>query len=186
MYRVALRLTRNTDDAQDLVSDATLSAWKHFSKLRDPKKFRPWILRIITNTYISQYRKKKSRPDPVVVGSSQNTNEEFSLFDALATPFLLWSNNPEKIFLNSLLANDIIQAVDELPDEYRIIVTLCELEDLPYQQVATMLHIPIGTVRSRLHRGKSRLQKKLWEHATERGLVTSPAIKATQAREEVL
>ncbi|HCS78923.1 TPA: RNA polymerase subunit sigma-24 [Patescibacteria group bacterium] len=182
MYRVALRLTRNNEDAQDLVSDATVLAWKNFSKLHDTRKFKPWILKIVTNTYISQYRRKKMNPDPIILGNKSNEDEEFSLFDVLSAPFLLWNNNPEKIFLDSLLRQDISRAIDELPDEYRLVITLCELESLPYQEVAKTLNLPIGTVRSRLHRGKSRLQKKLWYYAKAKGFLKPSFARAAEGK----
>ncbi|KKQ07358.1 hypothetical protein A3E66_04560 [Candidatus Daviesbacteria bacterium RIFCSPHIGHO2_12_FULL_37_16] len=171
MYRVALRLTKDHEKAEDLVADSVLSAWKNFTSLKEEKKFKPWILRIITNTYISGYRHKKSYPDPINFGqiAEDENGDDFSLFEALASPFLLWQQNPEKMFVNNLLKQDIIKALESLPDQYRIVVTLCELESLSYQEVAKMLNLPIGTARSRLSRGRSMLQKQLWNWAKEKG-----------------
>lgn len=168
MFRVALRLTRDRQDAEDLVSEATLLAWQNFAKIESHNKFKPWILRILTNKFISLYRQKKIRPQPVIAKDREEA-EEFSLFEALSSPFLFWNTNPEKIFLDNLLKRDIVRAVDSLPDEYRIVVTLCIFEDLPYQKTAEILDIPVGTVRSRLHRGKSILQKRLYDYAKEKG-----------------
>jgi RNA polymerase sigma-70 factor, ECF subfamily len=171
MYRVALRLTKNDKDAEDLVSEAIVLAWKNFAHLKDKQKFKPWILKILTNTYISSYRHKRSHPDPIRLesNSADEENENFSLFEALASPFLLWQTNPEKMFINSLLKEDIIKALESLPDQYRIVVTLCELESQSYQEAAEILNLPIGTVRSRLFRGRSILQKRLWNWAKEKG-----------------
>ena len=169
MYKVALRLTREKNDAEDLVEEAAILAWKNFEALKDRQKFKSWILKIMTNQYISQYRKAKSQPKKISNHPQGETSDDFSLFDQLVSPFLLLSYNPEKIFLDNLLKEDIITAIDTLPDDYRMAVILCELEDIPYQQAAKILRVPVGTVRSRLHRGKSLLQKSLWQYAKERG-----------------
>jgi RNA polymerase sigma-70 factor (ECF subfamily) len=96
--------------------------------------------------------------------------EEFSLFEHLHQPILLWWGNPEQDFLNRLLRDDLVRAIDGLPDPYRTVVVLVDVREMPYREVATALNVPIGTVRSRLARGRSMLQKALWENAREAGL----------------
>ena len=96
--------------------------------------------------------------------------EEFSLFEHLHQPILLWWGNPEQDFLNGLLRDDLVRAIDGLPDPYRTVVVLVDVREMPYREVAIALDVPIGTVRSRLARGRSMLQKALWENAREAGL----------------
>lgn len=171
MYRVSLRLTRNSMDAEDLVAEASMRAWEKFPSLRNAQSFKPWILRICQNLYISTYRKRKREKEPLRESDLLSENEDFSLFEQLASPFFLYSANPEVAFLNKLSEDHINAALDSLPEKYKSIVTLCCLEDIPYQQAATILCLPIGTVRSRLHRGKAILQKLLWEVAKEKGVL---------------
>lgn len=168
MYTVALRFTKNREDAQDLVAESTLLAWKHFSKLKDKNKFKSWILRILTNQYINDFRRRKSLPTLISVNDDMENENEFSLFEALSSPLLFYNHNPEKLFVEKMLASDITKAIDSLPEQFRIIFTLCELEDIPYQTAADMLNLPVGTVRSRLSRARSKLQKSLFEWAKEK------------------
>ncbi|MBI2617531.1 sigma-70 family RNA polymerase sigma factor [Candidatus Gottesmanbacteria bacterium] len=168
MYRVALRRTNEKSKAEDLVAESCLKAWKSFGNLRDHKSFKSWILRILTNTYISHYRKAKTTPEPIYESEFLKENEDFSLFEQLSSPFVLYNTNPEKEFLNKIFSIDLKKAVDSLPEAYGEVVTLCCLEDIPYKEAAKILKLPVGTVRSRLHRGKAILQKILWEYGKER------------------
>lgn len=99
MYTVSLRFTKNREDAQDLVAESTLLAWKHFSKLKDTNKFKPWVLRIVTNQYINDFRRKKSSPTLISVNDDVENENEFSLFEALSSPFLFYNHNPENCLL---------------------------------------------------------------------------------------
>jgi RNA polymerase sigma-70 factor (ECF subfamily) len=163
----AVRLCRNRTDGEDLVAEAVAKAWEALPGLRNRDVFRGWVFRILTNTFISQYRTERSRGDiePVDVEA-----EEFSLFERLHQPILLWWGNPEQDFLNGLLRDDLIRAIDGLPDPYRTVVILVDVRDLPYREVAAALAVPVGTVRSRLARGRSLLQKALWENARDAGI----------------
>lgn len=162
----ALRFTRNPADAEDLVADTVTKAWKHLQDLEDRNRFRGWIFRILTNAWISHCRVRSSRP---VHEPLPEEDDCFSLFERLHQPFLLWWSNPERVFLNNLLREDLERAVDALPEDFRAVVVLADVQGFSYQEIAEMLHIPIGTVRSRLSRGRSRLQRSLWEHARDRG-----------------
>lgn len=176
LYGAALRLTRQHADAEDLVADTVAKAWCSRATLKEQGRFRPWLFRILTNTFISDYRKRRLQPlhegldavadDP----GAECAEQEFSLFAKLHQPFLLWWNNPEKEFLNALLRSDIDKAVEALPGDFRIVIVLAELEGFSYQEMAQMLKVPVGTIRSRLARGRGLLQKALWEHAQEAGL----------------
>jgi RNA polymerase sigma-70 factor (ECF subfamily) len=167
LYGTAVRLCRDRTDGEDLVAEAVAKAWEALPDLRNRDVFRGWVFRILTNTFISQYRTVRSRgeAEPVDVEAA-----EFSLFEHLHQPILLWWGNPEQDFLNRLLRDDLVRAIDALPDPYRTVVVLVDVRELAYRDVATVLGVPIGTVRSRLARGRRLLQRALWENAQDAGL----------------
>ncbi len=171
LYGAALRLTRNQADAEDLVADAVTKALASLDTLKDRENFRPWMFRILMNTFISDHRKRAVRPE--MEAFEEDTAEdgsEFWLFEKLHQPFLLWWGTPEQEFLNKVLREDLERAVDALPEVFRIVVVLVELEGFSYEEAARMLRTPVGTIRSRLARGRSLLQKALWQHAAEIGI----------------
>ncbi|HET9949243.1 MAG TPA: sigma-70 family RNA polymerase sigma factor [Longimicrobiales bacterium] len=129
-----------------------------------------WVFRIRTNTFLSQRRASSVRPRTESLPAS-DADEAFSLFDRLHQPFLLWWGNPEVELLNVLLRADLERAVDALPEDFRTVVVLADLQGFTYRQIAEALDVPIGTVRSRLARARGRLQKELWEHAVDAGRV---------------
>jgi RNA polymerase sigma factor (sigma-70 family) len=174
LYGTALRLTRNRDDAEDIVAEAIGTAWKRRADLRDAERFEGWLFRILNNTFVSWLRRRRSREDREISSDTDDDNAdsggEFSLFARLHQPFLLWWGTPEDEFLNRLLREDIQNALDQLPDDFRIAVILVEAQGHTYREVADMLDIPVGTVRSRLSRARSLLQCALWEQAQEAGI----------------
>jgi len=174
LYGAALRLAKNAADAEDLVGEAVEKAFKNLAALKDKQAFRGWIFRILSNCFISECRKRKTRSETSLSGMDEDGDDEgeFWLFDKLHQPFLLWWGNPEQQFLNNLLKEDLIKAVDDLPENFRIVLVLAEIEGFNYQDIAEMIEVPIGTVRSRLSRARSMLQKTLWEHANEKGIQT--------------
>jgi RNA polymerase sigma-70 factor, ECF subfamily len=168
LLSTALRLTKNPTDAEDLVAEATAKAWLNLPALRERDRFRGWVFRILANLYLSQRRAVARKP----LEEPLNENAvDFSLFERLHQPFLLWWSNPEQEFLSKLAREDLIRAIEALPESYRLVVTLVDIQDLSYQEVANSLDVPLGTVRSRLARGRSLLQKALWDLAAEVGLV---------------
>jgi RNA polymerase sigma-70 factor (ECF subfamily) len=176
LYGTALRLSKNRADAEDLVAETVTKAWANFGSLHDRQCFRGWLFRILTNTFLSECR--KTAPLSIeALAEAQGEDEEpaFSLFDRLHQPFLLWWGNPEQEFLNKVLQQDLQKAVDALPKVFRVPVILSDLQGLSYQEIAETLGVPVGTVRSRLNRGRSQLQKALWQHAQEAGLKHAPA-----------
>lgn len=174
LYGAALRLAKNREDAEDLVAEAVAKAWASRRSLKDRDKFRPWIFRILTNTFISDCRKRTVRPQGETFAEHPSDAETtFSLFEELHQPFLLWWGNPEKDFLNKLLAKDLEQAVDALPEAFRMVIVLADVEGFSYQEISEVLRVPVGTVRSRLARGRGLLQKALWDHAKDAGLIHS-------------
>lgn len=179
LFGAAVRLCRHRTDAEDLVAETVCRAWQGLPSLADRSAFRAWAFRILNNTFISTCRSSRSRPEHEPLDT---TGDDFSLFDRLHQPVLLWWGNPEKEFLDRLLRADIERAIAALPDEFREVVVLVDVQGLRYREVAALLDVPVGTVRSRLARGRSRLQAALWDHAQEKGLTTAPA--PSQERDE--
>lgn len=174
LQAAAMRFERNRADAEDLVANAVAKAWAALPGLRDRGAFRGWIFKILTRTFISQRRGRQGSEDHDSLDAVENPEQAFSLFERLHQPFLLWWGDPERQFLDRLLREDLERAVDALPDAYRYAVTLADLQGLTYQEVADALEVPVGTVRSRLARGRSLLQRALWDHARDAGLVDTP------------
>jgi RNA polymerase sigma-70 factor (ECF subfamily) len=168
---VALRLTRNDADADDLVAESITRAWRARASLADASAFRAWMFRILNNTFISERRKTLARPrEELLVEDSAEEEGAFSIFERLHQPFLLWFANPEQEFLDKLLGEDLDRALAALPEHYRIVVVLADIEGLKYAEIAESLDVPVGTVRSRLARARSALQRTLWAVARDHGL----------------
>ena len=176
LHGVARRLTKNEADAEDLVAESITRAWKARASLADAGAFRAWVFRILSNTFISERRKTLARPrEELLVDESGDEEGAFSLFERLHQPFLLWFANPEQEFLDKLLREDLDRALAALPEHYRVVVVLADVEGLTYGEIAEALDVPIGTVRSRLARGRSALQRTLWTVACDHGLQMSRA-----------
>ncbi len=174
LYGAAMRFTRNSADAEDLMAEALEKAWNGLDSLDDRDKFDGWIMRILSNTYISQWRRSKTRaeifddePCP------HDLDDRDSLYARLHQPFLLWWGTPEKAFVDRLLVEDIEKALGNIAEAYRDVVVMVEVLGFRYEEVAQQLEIPIGTVRSRLNRGRRMLQDALWQNAHDAGIVNS-------------
>jgi len=173
---VAMRLTRNEADAEDLVAETITRAWRARDSLATPDAFRAWIFRILNNTFISDRRRIAVRGQIEPLTDSETEDDHpFSMFERLHQPFLLWFGNPEQEFLDKLLREDVERALAALPERYRVVVVLADVEELKYAEIADALQIPIGTVRSRLARARAALQELLWALARDRGLATPRA-----------
>jgi RNA polymerase sigma-70 factor (ECF subfamily) len=173
-YAHAILMTRNEACAEDLVSEAITKAWESIESLREASRFVPWVKRIMTNHFISEQRKASNKARHTEYSEEySNEGEYFSLFEQLHQPFLLWWGNPEKEFLDDLLQQDIVAAIAALPEAFRVAVLMADVDGLSYQEISETLEIPVGTVRSRIARARSALQKQLWDHALEKGLVDS-------------
>jgi len=172
-YAHALLMTKNEADAEDLVAEGIAKAWKAIETLENESRFVPWVMRIMTNHFISDKRKAREKTKHIeYIEEYSDDAEHFSLFEQLHQPFLLWWGNPEKEFLDDLLQKDIIAAIEALPEQFRVAVLMADIEGLSYQEISETLEVPVGTVRSRIARARSALQKQLWEHALEKGLVS--------------
>lgn len=177
LYGTALRLSRNADDAEDIVAETVATAWNKLDQLTDITRFEGWLFRILNHTFINQWRRRQCRQDKEVALETDGNEGDFSLFEKLHQPFLLWWSAPEQSFLNQLLQKDIQEALDQLPDEFRIVMVLVEIEGYSYHQTAELLDIPLGTVRSRLNRARALLQHTLWTQGREAGLTTTASGK---------
>ena len=176
LHGVARRLTKNEVDAEDLVAESITRAWKARASLADAGAFRAWLFRILSNTFISERRKTLARPkEELLVEESGDDEGAFSIFERLHQPFLMWFANPEQEFLDKLLREDLDRAIAALPEHYRVVVVLADVEGLTYGEVAEAMDVPIGTVRSRLARARSALQRTLWTVARDHGLQMSRA-----------
>lgn len=173
LYGVALRLTRNSTDAEDLVAEAVAKAWSAIDSLEDRSRFRPWVFRVLHNYFVSEYRKKSVRPAEIALEDifvDEGEADVTSLLNDQSDDFLKWWANPEKALFNKLLGEKIMSAIDELPEVFRAAILLVNVEGLSYDEAAEALGVPSGTVRSRMKRGRTLLQKALWEHARDAGL----------------
>jgi RNA polymerase sigma-70 factor (ECF subfamily) len=171
LERFALSLCHREDIAEELVSATVAAACESFGQLKDAAKAKQWMFRILSNKFLSDCRKQSRHKEIALAGSTTDENEQFSLFEAVSQPFLLWWGNPERELISQILDEDIRRSLDSLPTDFRVAVILCDVEGLTYEEIAEILGIPLGTVRSRIARGRSLLQKKLWHHARDMGLV---------------
>jgi RNA polymerase sigma-70 factor (ECF subfamily) len=172
LYAAAMRMTRNPADAEDLVQETFLKAYRAYDSFTAGTNLKAWLYRILTNTYINKYRKAARRPDEVDLGDV----EDLYLYRRVGSEESAEaSRTTEDRVLDGLVEADIKKAVESLPENFRIPVLLADLEGLSYQEFADILEIPIGTVMSRLHRGRKAMQKTLWEFASKRGLLPENA-----------
>lgn len=172
LYGAALRLTKNPSDAEDLVAETVTRGLNKIDSLNDCERMIYWLLRIMSNHFISECRKIEHKAShESYTEEPENEDAPFSLFEHLHQPFLLWWGTPEQDFLNNTLSSDITKAIESLDTRYRIVVILSDIEGMSYQEIADTIEVPIGTVRSRLARGRSYLQKALWKHGKERDLI---------------
>ncbi|MDW7747746.1 sigma-70 family RNA polymerase sigma factor [Halomonas sp.] len=175
LYGTAQRLTCDPDDAEDIVAEAVAKAWARLDELRDPQRFEGWLFHILTNAFISDWRRRQSRPqrplDPEAPSPDELDIGSFTLFQQLHQPFLLWWGSLEEQFFQNLLEEDLQRAIDALPDAFRVAIVLVEVQGYTYGEVSRLLGIPLGTVRSRLSRARGLLQKMLWQQAREAGVI---------------
>jgi RNA polymerase sigma-70 factor (ECF subfamily) len=167
LYGAALRMTRNPQDAEDLVQETMLRAYRAFDRFEAGTNLKAWLFRILTNAYINTYRKRQREPQKV----SADEVEEFDLYRELKNHDTQFEATPESIVLDSLVDSDITDAIDDLPEQFRLAVVLSDIEGFTYAEMAEIMDVPMGTVMSRLHRGRKALQKRLWELARDRGIV---------------
>jgi RNA polymerase sigma-70 factor (ECF subfamily) len=164
LYNYALRMTYNAADAEDLVQETFLKAYRFWDSYEQGTNIRAWLFRIMKNAYINRYRKEKKEPETVEYQEIEN------FYNTVRETATESSDFQESVF-NTLLEDDVANAIAELPEDFRTVVILCDIEELTYEEVAEFVECPIGTVRSRLHRGRKLLRTKLMEYAKKRGYV---------------
>lgn len=161
MYRVALRLTGEAANAEDLVQDTVLKAFRAWSSFRQGTNARGWLLTILRNTFINDYRRRRRTPVQVDI----DVAEQHALTHEAS------GHDPEGEFFHSLVDDRILAAIDALPEEFREVVVLSDIEGFGYAHIAETLGVPMGTVKSRLSRARRQLQGTLLEYAIEAGIV---------------
>jgi RNA polymerase sigma-70 factor, ECF subfamily len=166
LYAAALRMTRNPTDAEDLVQDTYLRAFRGFSGFKEGTNLKAWLYRILTNSFINTYRKKQRQPQTV---EGPDDIDEWYLFDKLGGRNVELSAETE--VLDKIPDEAVKGALESLPENFRLPVLLADVEGFSYKEIAEIMDTPIGTVMSRLHRGRKALQKALWDTAKERGLI---------------
>lgn len=184
LYGLALRLTKNNADAEDLVAETVTKAWTALPSLQERDRFRPWALRILHNCFISSYRKKSVRPAEAAFEDCVDDEDDDSVVSLLlkqSDEYLLWWANPELELTNRLLGEDIVAAIESLPEVFRVTVILINVEGLSYDEAAEVIGVPPGTVRSRMKRGRALLKKALWEQAKGAGLIETDTIRGCTA-----
>jgi RNA polymerase sigma-70 factor (ECF subfamily) len=165
LYSAALRMTRNAADAEDLVQETYLRAYRSFATFTDGTNLRAWLFRILTNTFINSYRAKQRRPQETDLADV----EDLYLYRRIGGVGAALS--AEDTLFDLFTDGEVKAALENLPEAFRLPVLLADVEQFSYKEIAEMLDIPIGTVMSRLHRGRKAMQKALIDYATERGLM---------------
>ncbi|TVR35466.1 MAG: sigma-70 family RNA polymerase sigma factor [Nitriliruptor sp.] len=164
LYSAALRYTRDPSDAEDLVQETMVKAYRSFHQYRPGTNLKAWLYRVLHTTYISMYRKAQRRPQE----SLQEQIDDFSFYDEVART----GGSAEREVLESLTADEVKQAMADLPETFRMAVYLADVEGFAYKEIAEIMDTPVGTVMSRLHRGRKALQKALAGYARSRGLIS--------------
>jgi RNA polymerase sigma-70 factor (ECF subfamily) len=163
-------MTRNPADAEDVVQETFLKAYRAYGSYTEGTNLKAWLYRILTNTYINKYRKAQRRPSEVELGELQDLYLYKRLGEASGA-----SQSAEADMLDAFVDTDVIDALESLPETFRLPVLLADIDGFAYKEIAEMLDIPIGTVMSRLHRGRKALQRKLWDVAQEHGITGNPS-----------
>jgi len=165
LFRTALRMTKNTNDAEDLVQETYVKAYRFWEKFEPGSNARAWLFKIMTNVFINEYRSKSRTPTAVNV---DELDDNF-LYGQLATSAP--ADDPEKKLFAKIFDEDVKRAIENLPEDFRLVVVLSFIEGFSYQEIAEIADLQLGTVKSRLHRGRKLLQKELLDYAIKNGFV---------------
>jgi len=164
LYNTAYRMARNAEDAEDLVQETYLKAYKYYDKFEEGTNFKAWLFKILKNSFINLYRKKQKVPPQSEFGDIEGSFES-SVLEGFGAKI----DSPEQELLADVLDEDVQRSLDVLPDDYRMAVVLADLEGFSYKEIAEILEIPLGTVMSRLYRGRKQMEQSLLEYAREHG-----------------
>ena len=171
LFSTALRMTRNRSDAEDLVQETYIKGWRSFHTFQEGTNLRAWLFRIMTNTYINKYNAQKRKGAEVELDDV----EELFLYKRLGSiDQSQLSSSAEDQMIELFTDDEVKNALEALPEDFRMPVLLSDVDGFSYKEISEMLEIPIGTVMSRLHRGRKAMQKMLYEYARERGLIVEP------------
>lgn len=165
LFNFALRTTGDKDDAHDLLQETFMKAFRFWDKYEKGTNIRAWLFRIMKNSYINRYRKETREPGMVDYDDVENFYN--SIRDDSTD-----SNDLQKRMYSNMLSDEVTEALQSLPEDFRTVVILCDIEGLMYDEISEFLNCPIGTVRSRLHRGRKMLEEKLYNYAKDRGIIT--------------
>jgi RNA polymerase sigma-70 factor (ECF subfamily) len=168
LYNTAFRLTRNAQDAEDLVQETYLKAYRHYDKFQEGTNLKAWLFKIMKNSFINNYRKKQRVPPQSDFADLEGSLESRVIEDAVGR-----IKDPEEEFLETIVDEQVQGALDSLPPDYRIAVVLADLESFSYKEIAEILDVPVGTVMSRLYRGRKQLESAMLDYARERGYIRS-------------
>ncbi|MDQ3364316.1 MAG: sigma-70 family RNA polymerase sigma factor [Myxococcota bacterium] len=171
LYGAAYRLTRNARDAEDLVQDALLRAYRFWDSFEQDSNCKAWLLRIVTNTFINEYQRKKRSREVLDAATAEQDTTDGVLVHAAASE----RQTPERALLERSVSDDVQRALDGLPDDFRTAVVLCDVQGLSYKEIADIMQTPVGTVMSRLFRGRKLLAASLREFALAEGYVRQQA-----------
>jgi RNA polymerase sigma-70 factor (ECF subfamily) len=172
LYGAAYRLTRNPRDAEDLVQDALLRAYRFWDSFEQDSNCKAWLLRIVTNTFINEYQRKKRSREVLDQASAEQEATDGVLVQADATI----QRNPERVLLDRSVSDDVQRALEALPDDFRTAVVLCDVQGLSYKEIADIMQTPVGTVMSRLFRGRKLLAAALRDFALAEGYVSATGL----------
>ena len=164
LYNTAYRMTRNAEDAEDLVQESYLKAYKYYDKFQEGTNFKAWLFKILKNTFINSYRRRQQRPP-----QSDFAEIEESFEAQVSDEVKRRVKSPEEELLEDVLDEDVQQALDDLPTDYRMAVVLADLEGFSYKEIAEILELPVGTVMSRLYRGRKLLEASMLSYARDHG-----------------
>jgi RNA polymerase sigma-70 factor, ECF subfamily len=171
VYGTALHMTRNRDDAEDLVQEAALQAFRAFESFQDGTNFKAWFFRILTNLFINAYRKRQRGPEIDRLADLENAPALYLFKQTREMGMHAWTPDPAALVIEKVEAEEVSRAIAALPEDYRIVSALYFMEEFSYQEIAEIVGCPVGTVRSRLHRGRRMLQKALWHVAEQQGII---------------